>query len=239
MKIISKKKAALTISTVFCGLFCGLILLVQGMSIAPALALELKTSQVIAKLQAGYEKLNSFEASFAQRLTNSANGKVETRHGTILFKQPRLIRWETITPEAELLLVGENDVWNYVPAEKTAYKYSVDDVLRSKTMLRFLSGQARLDQDFIVEKIENSYANTIVLDLIPKEPEPSMVQAHLWLDAKTYLLQKLLLIDFYGNENELELSEVKMDANPKLSLFEFNPPPGVKIKKYEQDADQQ
>ncbi len=186
------------------------------------------SEEITAHIQEQYETLRGFQADFVQTLKNAASGESETRTGRIFFKQPRLIRWETMTPEKELLLAGKDVVWDYFQDEGTVYKYPASKVLGSKTMLRFLSGQARLEQDFFVTN-EGTREGLVKLNLVPREPEPSLVQAEVWLDPETYLLKKILFIDFYGNENRLVLENLVL--NPKFStdLFEFVPPKGVEI----------
>ncbi|MDY7002309.1 MAG: outer membrane lipoprotein carrier protein LolA [Thermodesulfobacteriota bacterium] len=186
------------------------------------------SGEITAHIQEQYEALQGFQADFVQSLKNAASGESETRTGRIFFKQPRLIRWETTTPERELLLAGKDVVWDYFQEEKTVYKYPASKVLGSKTMLRFLSGKARLERDFFVTN-QGTEDGLTKLNLVPREPEPSLVQADVWLDPETYLLKKIMFIDFYGNENRLVLENLVL--NPKLpkDLFEFVPPQDVEI----------
>lgn len=188
-----------------------------------------KAESVTAAIQRQYESLESFQADFLQQLKNATTGRVEEREGSIAYQKPSLIRWETVTPERELLVVGSDAVWNYVPAEKTAIKNPLATVLGSKTMIRFISGQARLDEDFIVEE-QGSEAGLTKLALTPKEPEPSLVQAFVWVDPATNMLRSILLVDFYGNVNRVGLDNLVL--NPKLSrdLFAFTPPAGVTVQ---------
>ncbi|WP_461209599.1 outer membrane lipoprotein chaperone LolA [Desulfocurvus sp. DL9XJH121] len=183
---------------------------------------------IVSAMQQRYETLKSFSASFEQEMTNAASGETEKRAGVISFRHPGLVRWETKKPENELLVVGEAEVWDYFPDEQAAYKYTVDDVLTSKTVLRFLSGRARLDQDFWVTSMgrDQSWEK---LELVPKEAETEMVQAYLWLDPEHALLQKVQVIDFFGNENTVALSGVVLNPDLSDSQFAFTPPPGVDV----------
>ncbi|MBT8763314.1 outer membrane lipoprotein chaperone LolA [Desulfohalobiaceae bacterium Ax17] len=184
---------------------------------------------IVGKVQEQYESLKAFQAEFEQILTNAATKEQEQRYGKIYFKKPRLIRWETSRPEAELLIVGQDIVWNYFVEEEIAYKYPVQTVLSSKTMIRFISGQANLKEDFIVEN-QGLDQELFKLKLIPKNPEPNLVLAYIWVDQESFLLKKVLLVDFFGNGNEVRLKN--LEPNPLLedSLFKFNPPKGVQIQ---------
>jgi len=185
--------------------------------------------EITRRIQQQYDSLKAFKAEFVQDLTNAASGEVETRRGTIAFMQPSLIRWETIEPEKEMLLVGEDAVWNYFSEDGIAIKYPLEQVLNSKTMIRFISGQARLEEDFNVENqgLEGGLAK---IRLTPKEPEPSLVLSYMWVDPKTYLIRNVLLVDFYGNGNQVNLRNLELNPNLGRSLFRFTPSPGVEVQ---------
>jgi len=188
--------------------------------------------EITGKIQKQYQSINSFAADFNQELVNAASKEREIRTGKIAFSQPGLIRWETATPEKELLIVGRDVVWDYFEDEKTAYKYPLEDILNSKTMLKFLSGKANLTEDFKVAEEKDPAADgqgQVKLRLVPKEAEPGLVLAQAWVDTKTFLLRRIILQDFYGNTNDLRLGEIKINAQLPKTAFDFTPPKGVEI----------
>lgn len=189
-------------------------------------------------IQQRYETLNTFSADFVQELTNVASGQVDTRKGRIWFKQPSQVRWESIEPEKELLIVGPEMAWDYIEDEQLALKYNVASLLDSKTILRFISGKANIKEDFIV-KTEWQGADDVrakwgkgytVLQLVPKEAEPGMVLAYIGVEPDTGLLRQVMIIDFYGNGNELRLSNVELDIDLAPEMFTFTPPEGTQIE---------
>lgn len=188
--------------------------------------------QLAGRMQRKYAAIKAFSADFTQAIRNAASGDTEHRSGSFLFKKPTLVRWETVKPEKELLLVGTSAVWDYFEEDKEAYRYSVKDVIGSKTMLRFLTGKANLTEDFIVAagKPEAGDASGLtVLDLAPREPEPGLVMAKIWVDPRTDLIVRIRIQDFYANTNDLTLSKVVL--NPRLpdKLFAFTPPKDVQV----------
>ncbi len=183
---------------------------------------------IVNTIQKAYESLTAFDAAFTQTLRNTASGEEEKRTGLLFFKKPHKVRWETHTPEKELLVVGEKEVWDYFDAEKTAYRYKVSQILESKTILRFISGQAKLDQDFWVSE-EGREDGLVKLNLVPKEPEPQMVQAYVWVDPDSALLRRILLQDFYGNENEMLIRDLKLNPSQPDSLYTFTPSKDVEV----------
>jgi Outer membrane lipoprotein-sorting protein len=188
-----------------------------------------QANKITDAIQKRYDSLSSFQSDFQQELTNAASGSVEKRSGRILFKQS-LVRWETQKPEKELLVVGQHAVWDYFEADKIAMKYRSGQVFNSKTMIRFLSGKANLKEDFKVEEQGTDANGLLKLRLIPKEPEPTMVLAYIWVDTKTNMLGQVLIVDFYGNGNQVTLNNLVLDKRVDAKMFEFTPPSGVQVK---------
>ena len=193
-------------------------------ALAASAALGADVAAVSDKVQKRYQSLTSFSADFTQVLVNSTSKERETRSGSLVFSQPSLIRWETRVPEPELLVVGPDAVWNVFPAEKSAYRYTVDEVLGSKTMLRFLSGKGNLREDFHVQEEKGAPEGQALLKLVPREAEPSLVQAFAWVDLKTDMLARISIEDFYGNTNDVTLSNVKLNPSVAKEQFRYAPP---------------
>ena len=188
-------------------------------------------TQLAGRIQKKYATINAFSAGFTQAIRNAASGDTENRSGTFFFKKPTLVRWETVKPEKELLIVGTAAVWDFFEEDKEAYRYSVEEVISSKTMLRFLTGKANLTEDFLVVagKAEEAGPGQAVLDLAPREPEPGLVMAKIWVDQATDLIVRIRIQDFYANTNDLTLTNVVI--NPKLGdeLFTYTPGKDVKV----------
>ena len=57
-----------------------------------------QASDIANTIQARYEKLRTFSATFEQTLTHKESGSTEKRQGNLLFQKPLLIRWQTDKP---------------------------------------------------------------------------------------------------------------------------------------------
>lgn len=202
--------------------------LIAGLLIALMSVWCAEASELTDKIQQRYDSLQSFRAFFLQKLTNASSKETQERLGTIVFARPRFIRWETTSPEQELLIIGKDMVWDYFPEEETAYRYTVEQVLDSKTMIRFLSGEANLKDDFKVQDLgkDGEFQH---LKLIPKEPEPNLVEGEIWVRPGQDMLERIKLVDFFGNINELELSGLELDVHVDAKEFTLVPPKGTEI----------
>ncbi|MFO7803386.1 MAG: outer membrane lipoprotein chaperone LolA [Desulfovermiculus sp.] len=191
-------------------------------------------AQDIADLiQKQYTTVTSFQSQFTQELTNAASGESEERKGDIWYQKPEQIRWHTKCPEEELLVSDGEVVWDYFPEEKVAYKYSLEGRFDSKTMLKFISGEVNLKEDFRIEVLgaDSDFFEWTKVRLEPIEPEPSLVMAFIWLDPETDLIRQVLLEDFFGNSNRLTFEDISLNREKDLkpSLFTFDPPEGVEV----------
>ena len=217
--------SAKSVFTVFCLLFLFL----------SATAVAAPANPVVSALQNKYEGIASMKAEFTQILVHKESGSRESRSGTLLFKKPLLVRWESKKPTPELLLVTAKEIWNVFPDEEVAYKYPLSLAQDSRSIVRVITGQARLDQDFQIED-EGREGNLIKLRLFPKEPVQALVEAIFWVDPSSSLIKKLRIYDFYGNENEIRFTSQDIGAAVRDASFSFTPPKGMDVEDRTKDG---
>lgn len=183
---------------------------------------------IIALVKQRYAALKSFRAEFAQTLTHQESGKVEKRAGTLLFRRPLLVRWNTKAPHEELFLVTPKEIWNYVPEEKIAWRHPPDALGDSRPVILVLTGQAAMDRDFDVRS-EGEADGLRRLRLLPKEPSPQMTEALLHVDADG-LIRRVDVTDFYGNRNDVRFTSFSENASVPEKEFSFTPPRDVEVE---------
>ena len=205
----------------------GMLALAAGLVLLVASAAQ--AADIASTIQARYEKLRTFSATFEQTLTHKESGSVEKRQGILLFQKPLLIRWQTDKPHEETLVVTHKEIWDYLADEEIAYRYPLELVRDSRTIIQVITGQAALTKDFDVKEAgqENGLAK---LHLYPKEPAPQMVEALLWVEPSTGYIRRASIIDFYGNSNDVRFTQFKPDTSLKESDFTFTAPKGVEVE---------
>lgn len=184
-----------------------------------------EAASVADRFRDKYATIDALRADFTQVLIHKESGSKEQRSGVISFKKPLLLRWETRSPDPELLIVGKEAVWNAFPDEEIAYKYSLDLARDSRSIAQVISGQVQLSEDFYVED-KGTENGALHLVLYPKEPAQSMVEARLWLAPDSLLIQKIRVYDFFGNENEISFSRHEPGASLPDKQFSYTPPGG-------------
>lgn len=193
------------------------------------------------RIQQRYESVNSFETRFEQVQTRAAIGLSSEFSGRIWYKRPSLVRWETIEPEdaVETIVIGPEKVWDWLAELNTVQITRAEDLMRSKTLLRFISGEANLTEDFRVEEawdgdenLKTQWAGTdlLIFRLVPHEPEAGMMLAYIGVDPESYLLTRVMVVDYQGNANELHMVEIEVDKDVPDETFTFVPPDGAEIQ---------
>ncbi len=194
-----------------------------------SIASTVNADPLVEAMQKHYASMDSFKADFIQVLRHQASGSDEKRSGTAIFEKPMRLRWETNEPFPELLVVTEREVWNYLPDEELAYRYPPEIVQDSRSIVQVITGQSRLDQDFLVERLADD-KGLAVLQLFPKEPTMQLVEATLWLEPATKVIQQVQIIDFYGNTNNITFTKFLPNAPVFTDAFSFIVPQGVDVE---------
>lgn len=195
----------------------------------PARAADVPT--VLKKMQEVYAGMKDFRVDFVQTLFQRDSGVEEIRTGVLLFQKPLLVRWDTRTPHPELLMVTDKEIWNYLPDEELAYRYPREMAEDSRSLVQVVTGQSALTRDFDVEPAQDESDGPLIhLLLYPKEPTTDLTEAQIWIDPDTALIRKVMVMDFYGNTNTVELKSLKPDAGLSSSDFRFTPPKGTEVE---------
>ena len=182
-----------------------------------------------ATIQMKYDGITSMRAEFSQTLLHKESGAKESRTGVLQFKKSLLVHWETKAPSPELLIVGKSEIWNVFPDEEVAYKYPLSLVQDTRSIVRVITGQSRLEQDFTFEN-EGTENGLTKLHVYPKEPVQALVEAIFWVDPPSGLIRKFRIYDFYGNENEITFTNQQIDVSIPESAFVYKPGKGIIVE---------
>lgn len=199
-----------------------------ALSVFPAVAAE-DAARYAALIQKRYETLKSFSADFDQTLTHKESGSTEQRKGRLLFQKPLLIRWQTVKPHEETLVVTGKEIWDYLPDEEIAYRYPSSLVQDSRSIIQVLTGQSALTRDFDA-KVSGTEGGLVRLTLYPHEPAPQMVEATIWIDPQSGYIRRAKIIDFYGNANDVRFTSFTPDTRIAPAEFRFTPPADVEVE---------
>lgn len=198
---------------------------------APALAGEpagAGGSDVLARVQAFYEKTTDYRASFRQVVTTRSPRRTFTRRGTVYFKKPGMMRWDYKIPD-EVFYVSDGEVlWSYEVEEGVAYRLPVrrSDLFEA---LRFLTGAGDLTRDFDADVEKPIDSGLVPVRLTPKGDERMFRSVTLFVDPVTGETRETEVVDPTGNVSHLWFEGPSYAPLPAEG-FRFRPPEGVRVE---------
>ena len=188
--------------------------------------------EVMAKVQAQYDKTGAFQARFQQESRLKAMQQTDSAAGWMYFQKPSRMRWQYEIPAAQKKEVVTDGrlVWMYLPQDNVVMVYKVEQVLRSDLVMRFFSGIGQFQKDFNVSwnRLPKE-GDSLVIDLFPKREQAELKRLTLTINPKTYLVDKLEFANALGEETRFTFSQIKLDVQLAPDFFSFKPPPGVQV----------
>ena len=218
----------------------GLMILLLLLWISPAMASEdpvgptgMSAEDVAERVQRFYGATEDFQAAFLQTYTDVAAGESKRSRGRVYFKKPGMMRWDYYSAEdsnrRDRVLVSDGNVfWVYEFEFQQVFKQCLEDS-QLPTTLRFLMGEGDLLEDFEVAFARGSTAEAPRLELTPKVATSHYRMIHFEVDPESFQVQKTTIFDPYGNRNEIDFRNVRVNRNLPASGFEFAPPEGARL----------
>lgn len=183
---------------------------------------------VLARVQAFYEKTTDYRASFRQVVTTRSPRRTFTRRGTVFFKKPGMMRWDYKTPD-EVYYVSDGEVlWSYEVEEGVAYRLPIQrsDLFEA---LRFLTGAGDLTRDFDAHIGRPLESGLVPVRLEPKGDERMFRSVTLYVDPVTGETRETEVVDPAGNVSHLWFEGPSYGPLPAEG-FRFRPPEGVRVQ---------
>jgi len=208
-----------------------IIALLAGMGLrgnAVAEDAPIRPDDLVARVQAFYDRTTDYKASFRQVVTTAHPARTFTRSGTVYFKRPGMMRWDYKVPD-EVYYVSDGDVlWSYEVEEGVAYRLDLGGSELAYA-LRFLSGSARLKDDFTPAVGTPAASGRVPLALTPRTPQGNFKMVTLFVDPKTGETGETQVVDPQGNVSRVSFDGPSFKPLPRDG-FTFKPPEGVRVQ---------
>jgi outer membrane lipoprotein carrier protein len=205
--------------------------LLAGLPLASAQgAVPISATELADRVQNFYDKSKTFRAQFKQRYFIAAYRKTKDSHGAVTFQKPGKMSWRyssngnRVVSDGKLIKVYEKD-------NKQMYEQSIEKS-QYPAALSFLLGGAKLKKEFHLKKLDAKdlrYEGGYVLLAIPKETTPAYQKLLLYIDAGTYQVRRVLMIDAQQNRNRFDFEAPVVNKPVDPTEFTFQPPPGTRI----------
>ena len=173
------------------------------------------------ELSSRLAKNDGFSADFSQRVTSPDGDVVMEGEGTAEIARPSQFRWETRTPDENLLVSDGQSVWYYSPFIEQVTIYRQDQAVE-QTPFVLLTRHRQSDWD--------NYAVTQKGDqftLIPTAADSNQGEFHIDITAQG-VVKGFDVIEQDGQKSQFTFSHVKV-GKPQANRFTFSVPKGVEV----------
>jgi outer membrane lipoprotein carrier protein len=188
--------------------------------------------EVLREVEGVYGRMTDLRADFTQTAFNKSLNQTIPAKGTVYLKKGGKLRWEFTEPTPQEIVSDGKKLWVYTPTLNQANVADAPEALAGPAG-SFLAGLGRLRTEFQVRFLNPAQPKDAdghwVLDLIPKQPLPTLARLILALDAKSWEIKKAVVHDQF--ENTVTMLFTKMAVNSGLPdrTFTFVAPKGVVI----------
>jgi len=186
--------------------------------------------QAVRNVEAAFASLQSLEADFEQEHSSAVIATPLRETGKFYFQKPDRMRWEYGEPEPQVFVFKEGRVWNYIPDDNQLFRYALSPEQQNTAVFALLTGRARLEDDYLVEPAEfpTGRKSAVQIKLVPKQ-EGEFTHLLLEIDAQTWLISRIVTLDWAGSRQEFVFRRVKINPRLAPSTFEIKVPEGTEI----------
>lgn len=202
----------------------GTLLVFAGQTLPP--------DEIVARVQSRYDRTRHLHASFRQETRLPGFDQVQIGEGQVWILKPGMMRWEYTKPERQTIVAQGETLWMYLPQDRQVIREQVNHALGRRTPALFLAGQARLTELFTIVDAsgqDSSESGALQLELTPKAGDMPYSRVQLGIDASSYLVNRVRLIDPLGHTTTMWFTDIDTEGPVDPSLFQFQVPPGVDV----------
>ena len=196
----------------------------------PAWALSDQLETVNA-IQKNYELVQTLKANFEQKAFVKMLNRTEITRGTVQIKKPGKMKWVYSSPDPQVLISDQKNLWLYAPEEEEVTKIPIENVYSSNTPALFLAGQGILTDIFNVVQVLTE-KDKFVAVFTPKEVENSLSRLVLRANKNNYQITGATVYDRLGNKTSIKFRSIRINEKIPESVFNFEVPAGVEIQDF-------
>jgi outer membrane lipoprotein carrier protein len=189
-----------------------LLCLVAGQAYADALQ---SLSQSLAKI-------SSYRAQFQQQILDQDKDLVQQSEGILMAARPGKLRWESLAPFAQLIVVDGSQVWRYEEDLQQVVVSPYNDDLGGTPALLLSGDIASIGARYKVAEVDDGQ-----FELTPRNQQ-SLFRA-MQVNVKNGRLTRLVLEDTLGQTTQLEFTAIELNPGIDPGLFNFVVPEGVDV----------
>jgi len=179
---------------------------------------------LLEQVQKEYQKSAGIEAEFDQLTLIRSTKSEKKAQGKIWIKHPNKLRWETISPDQNILVSDGRYFWFYTPPFEKGERGQVIIKKSAQIQTQFLNALLSGSFDFSKTKTQIESKSPNVFLLKPSANTAGDVKtAEVTINESTKKIEKVTLIHTSGNETTIQLKQIKLVPKLADTLFQFVP----------------
>jgi outer membrane lipoprotein carrier protein len=202
---------------------CGLLL---AAVLTSAQEKEITAKDVAEFVQQRYQAMDDVVAKFTQHVTFNFSKIEQTFAGTLTMKKPNKYRVES---EHQTIVTNGTVVWSYSPFNKQVLVDRYKENQNTLSPEKFLLSLPAQYYTTLLGKGKIASMETVVLKLVPKDDQSFIKSVKMWVQEKTWLVRKVLVLDVNDTETEYTINDLRINTHVNESFFSFTPPAGTEV----------
>jgi outer membrane lipoprotein carrier protein len=186
-------------------------------------------ADVVAKMQAFYNRATDLKGKFKQVYTDALYNRRRTSYGYLYVRKPGMMRWNYVKPERKSFIADGKVLWVWEPEDKQAFRNPLSTATLSSG-LTFLLGRGKLSEEFDITYAPEKLGGPgdLVLKLTPKEPTPQYQHLLLVVKSDDFSVAESMVISKHSH-NHFIFTKLKINTRLSRARFRFRPPPNTRI----------
>lgn len=197
----------------------------KKMMLLGALALSLHIGQVLADasedLQERLNKVNSFQASFSQKVTSPEGDLIQEGVGDLWLERPNLFNWNMISPDESVLVSDGKNLWFYNPFVEQVTVTNLADATQDTPFLLITRNDPKDWKQYSIIQQGNTF------DLKPKQTNGTLKRFSITVSPQG-TIEQFSAVEQDGQTSAYQLKEQK-NGRVDASKFKFTVPKGVTL----------
>ncbi len=198
-----------------------------GRRVLPLLACLLLAAPAVADPVGDFfARLDSFEATFTQRVVDAGGELVQESSGEVWISKPGRFRWDYRSPYRQLIVADGERLWNYDVDLEQATVSAIDDTLTS-TPAMLLSGARPLAEVMTVTSLPDQDDGLDWYRLDPRDADAAVEAVR--IGFRNGELAVIEVRDSFGNRTRIRFSNIRINPPLDPALFRLELPPGTDV----------
>jgi outer membrane lipoprotein-sorting protein len=188
-------------------------------------------NEVLVEFDRVQSRMQTISAEFVETNTSLLLEEPIVATGRFYMTKPDAIRWEYSTPEEMRFVISADEYTGYFPSRKKAEKRNIQR-WRDQLFRFFGVGQGSTELGkFYNIRLRESDEGSYLLALSPKRRrvKKRVDEVLFWLDAKTYLPQRVEYKSTDGSGRTIEFEKIELNPDLAAGLYQVDLPADVTI----------